>query len=99
MCVHSGASASLWERSRGVECQTCARSRKCARACAGNAFRAPEIKSPTAADAIQVVPKSLRSGAHKNIEPTGQPRQAAGPPRSGAGVGVGMLRRAGDFLT
>ena len=26
-------------------------------------------------------------------------KQATGPPRSGAGVGVGMLRSAGDFLT
>ena len=30
---------------------------------------------------------------------TGPLRQAMGPPRSGAGVGVGMLRGAGDSLT
>ena len=29
----------------------------------------------------------------------GPPRQATVPPRSGAGVGVGMLRGAGDSLT
>ena len=29
----------------------------------------------------------------------GPPRQATGPPRSSAGVGVGMLRGAGDSLT
>ena len=30
---------------------------------------------------------------------TGPPRQATGPLGSGAGVGVGMLRGAGDSLT
>ena len=30
---------------------------------------------------------------------TGPPRQATRPPRSGAGVGVGMLDGAGDSLT
>ena len=30
---------------------------------------------------------------------TGPPTQATGPPRSGAGVGIGMLRGAGDSLT
>ena len=30
---------------------------------------------------------------------TGPLRQATGPPRSGAGVGVGVLRGAGDSFT
>ena len=29
---------------------------------------------------------------------TGPPTQATGPPRSGAGVGVGMLRGTGDLF-
>ena len=35
----------------------------------------------------------------KISEATGPPGQATGPPRSGAGVGIGMLRGAGDSLT
>ena len=34
-----------------------------------------------------------------NLNFTGPLRQATGPLRSGAGVGVGMLRGAGDSLT
>ena len=30
-----------------------------------------------------------------NVQEAGSPRQATGPPRSGAGVGVGMLRGRG----
>ena len=33
------------------------------------------------------------------LKAMGPPRQATGPPWSGAGVGVGVLRGAGDSLT
>ena len=35
----------------------------------------------------------------RKLKLVGPTRQATGPPRSGAGVGLGMLRGAGDSLT
>ena len=44
-------------------------------------------------------PPATPERGHQAEAATGPPTQATGPPRSGAGVGVGMLRGSGDSLT